>query len=473
MTVRQTFRQTIDEGKLLIPGDRVAAGISGGADSVCLLILLDELCRERGLELAAIHVNHGIRGAEADADERFVVELCRRRGIPCFCRYADVPSEAKKRYLTEEEAGRQIRYEIFSGIMREQGYNKLALAHHRDDLAETVLYNMARGTGLAGLASLRERRGEVIRPLLDLSREEIEAFLEAEGQTFCTDSTNLGDDHARNRIRHHILTVLKGEINERAAEHIASLSKDAAAAVAFIEREAARHLAACLIEEDGDVLITPAFFEEDPVILKEGLRQAVKKAGGSLKDITRTHIETLADLALGCAGRHADLPHLAADRTDAGLRLRSRGCDTGPTREGRKGAVEPANEVRKGTETALRIPGVTEGCGVRVTCEILEKVPASIPEKAYTKWLDYDRIKANPNLRTRRTGDRLVINAGGGTKSLSDYYTDRKIPRDERDVRPVIADGSLILWVIGERLSAHVKVTSQTKRVLMITAEQL
>ena len=462
MTVRQTFRQAIDEGKLLIPGDRVAAGISGGADSVCLLILLDELCRERGLELAAIHVNHGIRGAEADADEAFVSELCRRRGIPCFCRYADVPSEAKKRYLTEEEAGRQIRYEIFSGIMREQGYNKLALAHHRDDLAETVLYNMARGTGLAGLASLRERRGEVIRPLLDLSREEIEAFLEAEGQTFCTDSTNLGDDHARNRIRHHILPVLKGEINERAVEHIASLSKDAEAAVAFIEREAARHLAACLIEEDGGVLITPAFFEEDPVILKEGLRQAVKKAGGSLKDITRTHIETLADLALGGVGRHADLPYLAADRTDAGLRLRSRESDTGA-----------ADEGIKGMETALRIPGVTEGCGVRVTCEILEKVPASIPEKAYTKWLDYDRIKANPNLRTRRTGDRLVINAGGGTKSLSDYFTDCKVPRAERDERAVIADGSLILWIVGGRISGHVKVTAKTQRVLMITAEPL
>ena len=208
-------------------GDVVVAGVSGGADSVCLLFVLCGLRRELGFSVRACHVNHGLRGAEADADEEYVRRLCRDLGVPCRFFHEDVEWIARKRKQSPEEAGRMVRREAFLTMCREDGGTKIATAHHRDDNAETVLLNMARGTGLKGLGGIRPVTGKWIRPLLALTREQTEGYLRRRGITWCEDATNSGDEYTRNRIRHNILPALETQVNRRTAAHLDDLSRQA------------------------------------------------------------------------------------------------------------------------------------------------------------------------------------------------------------------------------------------------------
>ena len=326
MKLNEKVRQYCKSEKLLAPGDRLLVGVSGGADSLCLLVILSEIAGEQGLTIAAAHVNHMIRGEEADADEAFVREFCRERGIPCFLMSSDIPAEAAARKLTEEEAGRVVRTELFESLMAERQFTKLALAHHKNDLAETMLYNMARGTGLAGLASLRPQRGTVIRPLLCADRREIEEFLKERGIAFRTDGTNNEDDHTRNRIRHHVLPYLTEAVNIQAIEHMAALSVTAGETVDFVKNEAARRLFPYLTETEeasGEGFrIGRAFFDEDPVIIRAGLMQVLEALNGPRRDVGRCHLEAVIDLGRGPCGRHLDLPGFMADRTREGLILK-------------------------------------------------------------------------------------------------------------------------------------------------------
>ena len=205
------------------PGDGLLAGVSGGADSVCLLFLLDELKEELGIRLAAFHLNHGLRGAEADRDEAYVKEICGRLGIPLAVAHENVAEYAAARGISGEEAGRILRYEHMKETAEQFSCQKTATAHHRDDSAETVLFNMFRGSGLKGLSGIRPVRGEVIRPLLCLSRAEIAGYLEERGIPWCEDSTNGENVYTRNRIRNQLLPWVKENINARAPEHILRL----------------------------------------------------------------------------------------------------------------------------------------------------------------------------------------------------------------------------------------------------------
>ena len=201
-------------------GDGVLAAVSGGADSVCLLLLLCELAAELGIHVSAFHMNHGIRGAEADRDERFVEKLCGRMGVPLTVVHEKVGSYAADHGLSTEEAGRILRYRHLKETAEKYGCAKIAVAHHEDDDAETVLLNLFRGSGLPGLSGIRPVREEIIRPLLCVSRKEIEEYLTSREHSWCEDSTNKENDYTRNKIRHKILPLMV-EINEQAAKMIA------------------------------------------------------------------------------------------------------------------------------------------------------------------------------------------------------------------------------------------------------------
>ena len=204
--------------------DVVIAGVSGGADSVCLLFILCRLQERLGFQVKVCHVNHGLRGREADADEEYVRNLCASMNVPCRIFREDVELIAVKRKQSLEEAGRTVRRAAFGTMCREDGGTKIATAHHRDDNAETVLLNIARGTGLKGLCGIRPVQGRWIRPLLDSDREQIETFLKEQGLSWCTDVTNEEDDYTRNRIRHNILPVMKEQINAGVVRHLEELS---------------------------------------------------------------------------------------------------------------------------------------------------------------------------------------------------------------------------------------------------------
>ncbi len=217
---RQKVLSFMKKNHMTDRGDSVLAAVSGGADSVCLLLLLREMAAELGIKVFAFHMNHGIRGAEADRDERFVMELCERLNIPLTVAHEKVEEYAAERGLSGEEAGRILRYHHLGETAEKYQCAKIAVAHHEDDDAETVLLNLFRGSGLAGLSGIRPVRENIIRPLLCVSRKEIEGYLNEQELSWCEDSTNKENDYTRNKIRNELLPWVTENINSRAAEHI-------------------------------------------------------------------------------------------------------------------------------------------------------------------------------------------------------------------------------------------------------------
>ncbi len=236
--LEQRIKDFIETHGMIVPEDTILMGVSGGADSVCLFLLLSRLYRDTGVKLVVMHINHHLR-EEAAEDAAFVQELCDRAGV--HCEQADVDVEG---YLREhkvsstEEAARILRYEAFREYLAElpgdAEKKKLAVAHTLNDNAETVLHHLFRGSGLKGLGGIQPKRGELIRPMLCMSRDEVEGYLTAAGQFWRTDSTNEGDDYARNRIRHHILPLAEREVNAQAAEHIHMAAQQLCAAEDYI-----------------------------------------------------------------------------------------------------------------------------------------------------------------------------------------------------------------------------------------------
>ena len=216
----EKIRRYMEKWHMLEKGDKVIVGVSGGADSICLLFVLIQLQKELPFELACVHVNHQLREADADADETYVKTFCERYRIPCEIYREDVALIAKKRKQSLEEAGREVRREAFVKTLKRYGGTKIALAHHQNDNAETFLMNVARGAGLKGLGGIRPVNGNVIRPLLAVERGEVEKYLEEEGIVFCVDETNKSDAYMRNRIRNHILPYFEEQVNKRIVTHI-------------------------------------------------------------------------------------------------------------------------------------------------------------------------------------------------------------------------------------------------------------
>ncbi|MCD7735396.1 MAG: tRNA lysidine(34) synthetase TilS, partial [Lachnospiraceae bacterium] len=216
----QIYR-VIQEYHMLEPGMRVIVGVSGGADSVCLLHVLEQYRREIPFELLTVHVEHGLRGQESLNDAVFVEKLCAGYAVPCRVVHAQVRSRMREERLSCEEAGRAERYRIFSEISREWGATRIAVAHNQNDQAETVLWNLARGSGIKGLGGIRPIQGNIIRPLLFTARKEIEEYLRGEGISWRTDQTNLETAYTRNRIRLSLLPQMESELNSQAARHIA------------------------------------------------------------------------------------------------------------------------------------------------------------------------------------------------------------------------------------------------------------
>ena len=461
---------------MLSCGDGAAVGVSGGADSMCLLNILFSLKDRLGLRLVVVHVNHGIRGASADADEHFVEAFCREKGIGFRVFHADMPALAKEKGLTEEEAGRQYRYECFVKVCKDEGLNCIAVAHNRDDNAETVLFNIARGSGISGLrgiAPVRDFGGfRIIRPLLDCSRAMIEEYLADMGIAYRTDETNLTEDYSRNRIRNTVLPILKESINSEAAAHIAGAAKRAGELedyVALAARECVEAMKAAgryIEETDGErtasVRIDADALAGMHIALRSViLRGALGRLAGKLKDIEEIHVRIAEGLIANTVGKSADLPYGLRARRDYGALVLERQKETADTAF--------LHEVGEIGEEGLRI-ALPDG-----KCLYLRLIPCeknlNIPRNDYTKFFDYDKINGSIAVRTRREGDYLLVKGSGKTgdlcrKSLKTWFIDNKVPGPDRDGTILLAEGSHVLWVVGGRRDDSCYVTGDTLRIL-------
>ena len=455
----QKVKVYVERFHMIEPKDTIVLGISGGADSVCLLKILARWKEAWGISLRAVHVHHQLRGEEADADERFVRELCENEGIPCRVFHEDVQGMAQREKIGLEEAGRIARYRCFATVCEDVGGGKIALAHHQDDLAETMLHHLVRGTGMAGLCSLKPVSGNRIRPLLCLEKEEILVYLEAAGQPWRTDSSNLEDDYTRNRIRHHVLEELKTEVNPRAVRHMAQLSEELEETRAVLAQVAAEKRRQYVRKSEKGMLFAEELKKEPDLIGRQIVHDLLKEISGKQKDFTRIHIEAVQELWNRKVGARRDLPYgMQAIRTYDGIYL-ERKAEKCETRDSEKNAGIQINVHSEGTES-FQIGELT------LTVSRTARDFGEIPEKKYTKWFDYDRIKQTLVIRHRQPGDRICLFNGGGSKKLKDYLIDRKIPAQKRDQLWLLADGSDILWIIGDRISAAYKVTAESQRIL-------
>lgn len=433
----QRVREQIREHRMIRPGDTGIAAVSGGADSVCMVYLLHALSGELGFKLIVAHVHHGIRGEEADRDADYVGRLSRELGLECRVYHKDVPQIANASGESLEEAGRRVRYACFEELKQETGAAWIALAHHRDDAAETVLFHLIRGTGLRGLRGILPVQQDRIRPMLGLDREEIEGWLQDREIPYCTDSTNSDVTYARNRIRNIILPEMQ-RINPGAKEHILRLAGDAEERYARILKEIQQTgincdtIDACTIIPEGI---------QDPEVLGELIRRKIEVLAGSSRDISRKHIDSVAELFGKTTGKRADLPYgLEAVRSYEGVILR-------------RAADEPAECGVQGKITCIRRPYISG---------------EDIPTEPYRKMLDADRVNGELVLRTPEPEDWITIRADGSRKKLQRYFIDAKVPQEERKNWPVVADDKEVLWIVGLRLSENCKVTEGTKNIYLI-----
>jgi tRNA(Ile)-lysidine synthase len=453
-------------------GDRIAVGVSGGADSVCLLYVLKKLSRTGKFDLAAVHVNHRLRGAEADRDEQFVRALCRDWDIDFYLRSYDVGRLAKEEGLSEEEAGRKVRYLAFLEVCGQQGYNKVAVAHNKNDNAETFLFHLFRGTGMKGLSGIDPCRalpadfGEVtvIRPLLCVERREIEDYLNREGIAYQTDSTNLTEDYSRNKIRNKILTYAAAEINTRTVGNINETALKLREALEYIDRNVTIRYQALVRQEKGCFRISAeALLKEPPVIQKGILRKLLEDLAGSLKDLEAGHIDAVLSLCKRQVGKQVQLPcGILAGREYEDIIICIKTVHLWENLE-----VEPMEPVKLMIPGRILIPSIRK---ILETKLIKYEKSEAIPKSSCVKWFDYDKIENAVEMRNRKEGDYIQINASGGNKRLKDYFIDRKIPRRQRDSQVLITDGSHVMWIPGEgeRISEKYKVDETTSNILLM-----
>lgn len=463
-------RQFIKEHQLVNRGDRIAVGVSGGADSVCLLYLLNDYKKLFGFELYVVHVNHGIREKEAEEDEAYVQEICHKLGLHFHAYHIDVTKLSQTCGMSLEEAGRKARYDAFLEECKELSCNKIAVAHHMNDTVETVLFNLVRGTGIQGLTGIAAKRKmaegvEVIRPLLCVKREEIEAYLNERGLPFCVDATNLTDDYSRNKLRNQVIPFMKSELNEGVIEHISKTAAHLYEINEYINHniDYAYPLYVTTTGEDNELSLSMEVQKENPVIIKGLLRKILgQMLHEGLKDIDSDHIDQLVRLMDLGVGKMLNLPRglIARKQYDAVLFTFS---------------SESRNKIDRASicmELNIHQPGEYDlrEIGKTLRVDIIEyKKNMIIPKNAYTKWFDYDKIKNTVFIRNRQTGDYLQVKQDGGSKKLKDYFIDRKIPREERDSYLLLADGSHVMWILEDRISEAYKVGAKTKKILVIS----
>lgn len=458
----------IEEQHMLSEHDYVVAGVSGGADSVCLLSMLLELRKRKDFTIHVVHVNHMIR-KEAGEDAAYVEALCKKQDLPFTLVCRDVEKEAEEKQLSTEEMGRQIRYEAFYQVIQEyagERRGKIAVAHNKNDCCETFLFHLFRGSGLQGLSGIRPVRGDIIRPILCLERSEIEAYLQEKQISFCIDKTNFEDNYTRNRIRHHILPIASEEISGNAIGHISEACERISEAYALIADLTKKAYKDCVwIDEKGTHILEKPFRALHVTLQGYCLREALSGVAGSSKDLEAVHVQQLSMLMDKQCGRQIHLPYdVIAWREYEGIRLEK----NERIQKTQKIDISLGEEEREKLESGEMVSVIlSEQEQLDISLKKADECK-NIVQKTYTKWLDYDKIENSIVIRKRKKGDFLTINSFYQKKSLKSYFIDKKVPREDRDSIWLVVDGSHVMWVVADRISSFYKVSDATENILEI-----
>jgi tRNA(Ile)-lysidine synthase len=433
----EKVKQFIYEKALIEKGDHIVIGFSGGPDSVYLLKVLCELREELELSILAVHVNHQLR-EEAWEDQAFAEDLCREWEVPLKVFSADVTGLAQKEKMTLEEAGRKIRYEIFNKELSQNGKGKIAVAHHKNDQAETFLFRITRGTGLEGAGAMKPKDGVLIRPLLCIGKEEIRGKLRSLGQPWKEDPSNRESVYSRNRLRNIVIPEME-KINVQTVEHISALTQDIQEAMEYLKKNLQKIYQRIVVKNNQETRIDGKLLKHQDIWMqKQVLKKALEETAGRKKDIQKCHVEDLLALFEKESGKRISLPYeMTAEKVYDEVCLWQ--------------GVKKTKSMFRGTLIQEQLTDLV-----------------NISENDCIKIIDYDKIDTGVVLRCRQPGDFFMFGDDGRKKSLNRYFIDEKIPREFRDRIPLAADGSRIIWIIGERLSSYYRVSEQTKKYLKL-----
>jgi len=464
MTPEQRVLQFIKEKNLIPRKQTLVVAVSGGPDSVCLLHILLKLREELDIELHVAHLNHQLRGTEAEADARYVAGLAQRLGIPTTIESHDAKAYQTQHHTSLEEAAREVRYAFLAGVAGTVGAARVAVGHTVDDHVETILMHLIRGSGTRGLRGLLPFNRwlypdgviNIIRPLLELTREETAAYCRQHNLKPRTDTSNLSMEPFRNKIRRQLLPQLR-EYNPQISEALLRTARIAADDLDFIDSEVAHLWGKIARQQGGVVIIDKKEFISRPSALKRHLlRVSIEALLGNVKDIEASHIEDMLDALEKPAGKRINLPcglnfTIEYDRYVLGPDPASL-CPFPPLEN----------------ETELNIPGRTVIPGWDIRAVITD--PSSVKGKhdELTAFFDMEKAGNGITVRRRRGGDRFQPLGMSQSKKLNEFMIDARIPRAWRDCIPVVCPPEHILWVVGWRIDERAKITDSTRKVLRL-----
>lgn len=460
-TYYDKVEQFCKEQELFQKGDGIIIGISGGADSVFLAKALYYMKEKWKLQLQGVHVNHGIRGEEALRDQEYAVQFCHTLGIPCKVYRENIPKLAQEWKMSQEEAGRKYRYQVFETLRKELGFQWIAVAHHEDDQAETILFQMVRGSSLRGMGGMRPKRDHIIRPLLCIRREQIEEQLEQEEIAYCTDSTNLEDMYARNQFRHHVIPYMQEKIQSATVEHIAATGAGLQEVMDYIDEQSLQAYEQSVYHrEHREIMTYDAFVSLHKVLQKEVILRMIQRLAGRKKDITAVHIRDVQKIFLGETGKNVHLPYgLQAEKSYDKLIIEKRDSRKSP-KEKITGKIVWDKEYILEDEEDKRY-------SIRFYLSHREKNYKNNEKNLCTKCFDYAKMDSMPTFRYPENGDYLWLDTEGHTKKLSRLFIDEKVPAKKRSKTLVLAINHHILWVpVLGRCSAYYYISQNTREMI-------
>lgn len=460
------IKKTIEKNGLISKGDKVVACVSGGPDSMALLHLLADLRRYYNIKLTVVHLDHMIRGRQSTADADFVMKAAIKLSMPFVAERVDVKKIAKSNRMSLEEAAREVRYDFYRRAAEKMDANKIATGHTLDDQAETVLMRLVKGSGSRGLSGIpyKRRLGDswVIRPLLDVTRKDIEKYLKKNGIASRTDASNLRTFYLRNKIRRVLIPLLEKEFNPKIKENLNLIAENLSGEFNYLNAVARRRFNRLSRERESGIAIGVSKLLRQHVALQRLIvRQIIQKLKGDLIRITYRHWQEIESMLSDKDKRSVDLPDGIKVIKNRGYIIFTKGAK----------AQERIKDLRKVVK--LNIPGevAIPELGLKAHSEVVNHMPRFKKgiKRNRIEYINGDSVKAPLKIRVWRNGDRMKPLGMNYSKKLHDIFVDEKVPREIRHSIPLVISGKRIVWATGVKLSEDYKVKRKTERIIKLS----
>ncbi|AKN33023.1 PP-loop domain protein [Clostridium carboxidivorans P7] len=457
----ETVLKTINRYRMFNKGDKVIVAVSGGPDSMSLLHILYSLRKQLNIELCAAHVNHCLRGNESDKDEEYVKEFCEKLNIEFRSKSVDINKIMKMQNISCESAGRNARYDFFNDLKKELNAQKIAIAHNANDQAETILMRIMRGTGLEGLVGIKAVRDNIfVRPLIDVTRHEIEEYCCKENINPRIDKTNLETIYSRNKVRLELIPYIQENFNKDIIKVLNRLSDTIKIDNEYLETVAKEKFKKYCDIQGEKVIISKEAFLENEAIITRIIRKALYEVTGNLNNFEKIHIYDIINIQSRSTGKNIDLPnHVVVSNKYGDIYILKK--------------VKENKEVRKEEYIIHSGNNYVKEYDLRVITRIIDpKEKVNFKSNNLIKYFDYDKFEKKITIRHRKEGDKFIPLGMGGSKKLKDFFMDEKVAKDQRDYIPIICFDDKIAWIVGYRVSELFKVDENTKNILEIKIER-